>query len=126
LGFDSSLRELFLFKGNSPRVAEFFAGIGLVRMALEQEGCKVVFSNDISPKKQAIYAENFDPSAFVCSDIRDLCGGDVPDVEIATASFPCTDLSLAGNRAGLAGSESSTLLEFLRILGEMGTGNRRS
>lgn len=31
-----------------PRVAEFFAGIGLVRMALEQEGCQVVFANDIS------------------------------------------------------------------------------
>lgn len=89
-------------------------------MALEQEGCQVVFSNDISQKKQAIYAENFDASNFVCSDIRELCGKDIPDVEIATASFPCTDLSLAGNRAGLAGADSSTLLEFLRILGEMG------
>lgn len=25
------------------RVAEFFAGIGLVRLALESEGCEVVF-----------------------------------------------------------------------------------
>lgn len=44
----------------------------------------------------------------------------MPDVEIATASFPCTDLSLAGNRAGLVdGNESSILAEFFRIIGEM-------
>lgn len=109
-----------MLKGQPPRVAEFFAGIGLVRMALEQEGCRVVFSNDISRKKYEIYAENFDASNYLCSDIRNLHGISIPDIEIATASFPCTDLSLAGNRAGLEGSESSTLLEFLRILKEMG------
>ena len=34
--------------------------------------------------------------------------------------FPCTDLSLAGGRAGLRGSESGLLAEFLRVLEEMG------
>ncbi len=29
-------------------VAEFFAGIGLVRMGLERDGWSVVFSNDIA------------------------------------------------------------------------------
>ena len=33
-------------------------------------------------------------------------GYHIPPVELATASFPCTDVSLAGNRAGLAGAES--------------------
>lgn len=88
-------------------------------MALEQEGCRIVFSNDINKKKLDIYAENFDSSDFICSDIRGLTGSDIPEIDIATASFPCTDLSLAGNRAGLAGSASSALLEFLRILKEM-------
>ncbi|MCH7843512.1 MAG: DNA (cytosine-5-)-methyltransferase [Chloroflexi bacterium] len=88
-------------------------------MALEQEGCRIVFSTDINKKKLEIYAENFDSSDFNCSDIRGLTGSDIPEIDIATASFPCTDLSLAGNRAGLAGSASSVLLEFLRVLKEM-------
>jgi len=85
----------------APRVAEFFAGIGLVRMALEREGCRVVFANDISVAKQQLYAANFGSTEYLQADIRTIRGRDVPDVEIATASFPCTDLSLAGARAGL-------------------------
>src|SRR6185295_9436622 len=101
------------------RVAEFFAGAGLVRLALEREGCSVVFANDISPTKQLFYAANFPTDEFRCCDIRAVRGDEVPDIDIATASFPCTDLSLAGNRAGLLGSESSLLWEFLRVLREM-------
>lgn len=37
---------------NGIRVAEFFAGIGLVRLALEQAGCRIVFANDIDEDKQ--------------------------------------------------------------------------
>lgn len=103
----------------APRVAEFFAGAGLVRMALEQVGCRVVFANDISPMKHAIYAANFDASDFRCCDIRDVHAESVPDIDLATASFPCTDTSIAGNRAGLDGAESSILWEFLRVLHDM-------
>jgi DNA (cytosine-5)-methyltransferase 1 len=53
------------------------------------------------------------------ADVQDVHGDDIPDVALATASFPCTDLSLAGNRAGLAGSESSMFWEFARVLDEM-------
>jgi DNA (cytosine-5)-methyltransferase 1 len=104
-----------------PRAAEFFAGIGLVRLALEDIGFSVVFANDIEPSKRELYATNFDASHFVCGDVRDVSGDDVPDIELATASFPCTDLSLAGNRAGLAGVESSMFWEFARVLDEMGS-----
>ena len=103
-----------------PRVAEFFAGVGLVRMALEQAGAEVVFANDVSPVKARMYAANFGGEAFALGDIRALRGADIPDAEVATASFPCTDLSLAGNRAGLNGRESGLVGEFLRIVGEMG------
>ena len=105
---------------SGPTAAEFFAGVGLVRMALEQAGAQVTFANDISPVKQRMYAENFNDDDFVLADIRDLTGNDVPLVDIATASFPCTDVSLAGGRAGLKGRESGLLGDFLRILDEMG------
>lgn len=103
-----------------PAVAEFFAGIGLVRFALEREGFRIVFANDIEPTKRALYEANFGADHFMLGDVRKVNGKELPGVELATASFPCTDLSLAGNRAGLAGRESSVLWEFARVLREMG------
>ena len=104
----------------APRAAEFFAGIGLVRQALEGEGFRVVFANDIEPTKAALYRANFDASDLVVGDVCAVRGRDVPDIDLATASFPCTDLSLAGNRAGLAGKQSGMFWEFARVLDEMG------
>ncbi|MEM1422895.1 MAG: DNA (cytosine-5-)-methyltransferase, partial [Planctomycetota bacterium] len=105
------------------RFAEFFAGVGLVRMALEDEGWSCRFANDIDPAKRTLYESHFGdtPSHFELADVASLRGGDVPDVELATASFPCTDLSLAGRRDGLDGPQSSAFWEFLRIIDEMGT-----
>ena len=103
--------------------AEFFAGMGLVRKGLEQAGFSVVFANDNDPAKRGLYAENFDDSHFLLGDVTDphiVSGEAVPDVVLATASFPCTDLSLAGNRAGLVGADSGTFWGFARVLREMG------
>lgn len=101
------------------RAAEFFAGMGLVRKALEQTGFEVVYANDISPVKQALYLSNFAGDEFHLGDIREVDGSQVPDVELVTASFPCTDLSVAGARAGLGGAESGLFWEFARVLEEM-------
>ncbi|PKN82964.1 MAG: DNA (cytosine-5-)-methyltransferase [Chloroflexi bacterium HGW-Chloroflexi-9] len=99
--------------------AEFFAGIGLVRQALEQAGFNVRFANDIERFKRNLYQANFGEQDFVLDDIRNVRGDDVPHVDLATASFPCTDLSLAGARRGLAGAESGLFWEFTRVLEEM-------
>lgn len=113
------------FPSMRPRVAEFFAGVGLARMGLERAGCSVTWANDIERFKHAMYMGQFsEPNhEFVLGDICELHGRDVPDVDIAWSSFPCTDLSLAGNRAGLLGQSSSTFYQFTRVLEEMG--NRR-
>jgi len=101
--------------------SEFFAGIGLMRMGLEKAGWKILFANDIDPMKQRIYESHFqdEPSHFVLGDIHNLSANDIPTVSLATASFPCTDLSLAGRREGLAGSQSSALWGFIEILEEL-------
>jgi len=101
------------------RAAEFFAGIGLVRIAMEDEGWRVVYANDIDERKRMMYDEQFGAGELVCDDIRNIHGSDVPNIQLATASFPCIDLSLAGNRAGLSGDHSSMFWEFARILKEM-------
>lgn len=66
-----------------------------------------------------MYVGHFGPRDFVLGDIRDLHGSDLPGVALATASFPCTDLSLAGNRKGLKGEQSGMFWEYARILREM-------
>ncbi len=102
--------------------AEFFAGIGLMRMGLEREGWTVVYANDIAADKFKMYSDNF-PDAkthYALGDIHLLNVEDVPTVTLATASFPCNDLSLAGMRRGLAGKESSAYWGFVRVLDEMG------
>lgn len=101
------------------RAAEFFAGIGLVRLGIE-DVAEVVWANDISESKARVYEENFGKGILDVRDIREVRGDDVPDVDLATASFPCTDLSLAGPRRGLDGEESGLFWEFARVLEEMG------
>jgi DNA (cytosine-5)-methyltransferase 1 len=107
------------------RVAEFFAGIGLMRMGLDQAGWKTVWANDIDEKKWEMYRENYNEgrSEFILGDVHDIKGPDLPDIELATASFPCNDLSLAGSRHGLAGTHSSAFWGFIETI--KGMGNRR-
>lgn len=97
--------------------AEFFAGIGLVREAIEPLGWTCAFANDISPAKAEMYDARFGSEHLVVDDINRLVTDDLPtDVDLVTASFPCIDLSLAGNRAGLAGEHSGTVWAFLELL----------
>lgn len=110
--------------GKNPTFAEFFAGIGLLRLALERKGWMARFANDIDPLKAQMYFHNFPDSkdkCFILGDIHKLGTSLVPTVDLATASFPCNDLSLAGARSGLAGEQSGSFWGFIRILREMGT-----
>lgn len=99
-----------------PRVAEFFAGIGLVRIAAERQGMDVVFANDIDPKKEEIYAANFGSDHFHLGDIHTLDPGNIPQADLYTASFPCNDLSVAGAMAGLSGEHSGAFWGLIQIL----------
>lgn len=67
-----------------------------------------------------MYAANFGAEDFHLADVRNIRGRAVPTVDLATASFPCTDLSLAGYRRGLRGEDSALFWEFARILRQMG------
>lgn len=99
----------------SPRFAEFFAGIGLVRMGLEAAGWSCAFANDIDPVKRRQYDQHFGDADehFVLGDVHAINPDEIPAVSLATASFPCTDLSVAGGRAGLRAGESSAFWGFI-------------
>lgn len=99
-------------------VAEFFAGIGLMRMGLERDGWRVVWANDIDADKREMYEGHFrnGHAHFHLGDVHAVPADSIPPISLATASFPCTDLSLAGARRGLAGRESSAFWGFINVI----------
>lgn len=111
-----------LIAGKSPTALEFFAGIGLARAGLEQAGFSIAWANDYETKKHQLYCSQYgSDTEYHVGDIADVTGSDLPPGSaIAWASSPCTDLSLAGNREGLAGRQSGTFWHFVRILDELG------
>ena len=100
------------------RYYELFAGIGLVREALEPLGWECVYANDFDPKKQAIYYARFtEHEDFDRRDLWDVDPAELPrPVDLIAASFPCIDLSLAGKRGGLSGEHSEAFWAFVRVL----------
>jgi DNA (cytosine-5)-methyltransferase 1 len=107
--------------GGKPRAAEFFAGIGLVRLALERENWQVVFANDIDRRKAEMYRHRWpETSELVVDDIRKLDSADLPDCELFTGCFPCNNLSVAGKWEGIDGKHSSAFWELIRLLRQLG------
>lgn len=107
--------------GPEKNFAEFFAGIGLMRIGLERAGWRINFANDIDEDKRRMYHDHFgNTGEFVLGDVHKLEASDIPDIALATASFPCNDLSLAGARKGLIGEQSSAFWGFIDVLSKMG------
>lgn len=111
------------FANSQLTVSEYFAGIGLVRMGLQPLGWQVVFANDISPKKFEMYQDFFPDTKehYKVDDIFKLNPAEIPVTTLATCSFPCIDLSLAGNMNGIIhGNHSSAFWGFINILKAQG------
>ncbi|MDP2660284.1 MAG: DNA (cytosine-5-)-methyltransferase [Dehalococcoidia bacterium] len=92
-------------------------------MGLERQGWTVAFSDDIDLQKYEMYKGHFPDAAshYMVQDIHTVSSDSVPSITLATASFPCNDLSLAGARKGLAGKQSSAFWGFVGILERMGS-----
>lgn len=99
-----------------PSFYEFFAGGGMARAGLG-EGWQCLFANDIDEKKASSYATNWGREGLKIEDVARLTPGDLPErADLAWASFPCQDLSLAGAYAGLSGERSGTFWPFWRLI----------
>jgi DNA (cytosine-5)-methyltransferase 1 len=99
---------------------EFFAGGGMVREGLGASKWRCTFANDFDLKKAATYCDNWGTEELVAQDIRSLTYGDLPEMaDLAWASFPCQDLSLAGGGAGLRGDRSGTFWPFWDLMKSM-------
>lgn len=68
-----------------------------------------LFANDFDRIKAAAYRENWGQEHFCGDDINDLHPSDLTGcADLAWASFPCQDLSLAGNAIGLGTATEQT------------------
>ncbi|HZZ24294.1 MAG TPA: DNA cytosine methyltransferase [Roseiarcus sp.] len=98
--------------------AEFFAGIGCARVGFGASW-RCQFANDIDAGKALIYWRNHGDDHFRLCDVRHNRADDVPTVDLAMASPPCTDLSEAGARAGIYAERSGVVWPFIGILREL-------
>jgi DNA (cytosine-5)-methyltransferase 1 len=95
---------------------EFFAGGGMARAGLGADW-QCLFANDFDVKKVEAYKANWGSDEIVCGDIHKLAVSALPgQADLAWASFPCQDLSLAGNGAGLKGERSGAFWGFWQLI----------
>ncbi len=81
------------------------------------EGWECLFANDVDEKKGASYAANWGAEKLRIKDVGELTTADPPGhADLAWASFPCQDLSLAGDYVGLKGERSGTFWLFWRLM----------
>ena len=73
---------------------DLFAGIGGIRMAMEDAGGKCVFSSEWNKFSQQTYAANF--GEVPDGDITKIDENDIPDHDILVGGFPCQPFSIAG------------------------------
>jgi DNA (cytosine-5)-methyltransferase 1 len=95
---------------------EFFAGGGMARLGLGA-GWDCRFANDFDALKTATYRDNFGDGHLRQGDVWAIGADDLPGrADLAWASSPCQDVSLAGARAGLGGARSSAFWGFWRLI----------
>lgn len=87
----------------------------MARLGLAKQ-FECVFANDFDAKKCAAYRANFGDADLREQDIASLTVEGIPNADLAWASFPCQDLSLAGTRSGMTGERSGTFWAFWDLI----------
>ncbi len=96
---------------------DFFAGGGMAGFGLGSNW-ECLFANDIDAKKAASYrANHHGGDELLLKDVAQVTLDELPgSVDLVWASFPCQDLSLAGNGAGLSGKRSGMFKPFWQLM----------
>ncbi len=99
------------------RFYEFFAGGGMARAGLGP-GWTCLFANDFDGKKALTYQDNWGTGGELhVGDVAQVTTSQLPDqADLIWGSFPCQDLSLAGDGAGLRGARSGTFYPFWALV----------
>ncbi len=103
---------------NTLTLGSLFDGSGGFPLGGLLAGVTPVWASEIEPFPIRVTTRRF-PSMKHYGDISQMDGGKIEPVDIITFGSPCTDMSIAGKRAGLDGAQSSLFYQAIRIIKEM-------
>lgn len=95
---------------------DLFAGIGGIRIALENQGFNCVFSSEFNEPCQKTYLKNF--GEMPKGDITKINEKEIPSHNILAAGFPCQAFSSAGKQKGFDDTRGTLFFDVLRIAKE--------
>ncbi len=99
-------------------LGSLFDGSGGFPLAGLLAGIQPIFASEIEPFPIRVTTKRL-PFVKHLGDINSIRGDEIEPVDIITFGSPCTDMSVAGKRAGLGGKQSSLFYEAVRIIKEM-------
>ena len=104
--------------GRELTLGSLFSGSGGFELGGLLAGIQPKWASEIEPFPVRVTTKRL-PSVRHLGDIHAIDGGEIEPVDIITFGSPCTDLSIAGKRAGLEGRQSCLFFEAVRIIKEM-------
>ena len=99
-------------------LGSLFDGSGGFPLAGMLTGITPIWASEIEPFPIRVTTRRF-PFMKHYGDISAMDGGKIEPVDIITFGSPCTDMSVAGKRAGLDGRQSVLFYQAIRIIKEM-------
>ncbi len=100
-------------------IGSLFSGIGGLELGLEQAGLGPVRWQVEQDEYCRLVLEKHWPGVERFTDVKQVGAHNLTPVDVLAGGFPCTDVSSAGKRAGLAGEKSGLWFEYRRIIAEM-------
>ena len=99
-------------------LGSLFSGSGGFELGGILAGIEPRWASEIEPFCVRVTTRRL-PQVRHLGDIKAIDGGKIEPVDIITFGSPCTNLSIAGKRAGLHGEQSSLFFEAIRVIKEM-------
>ena len=103
---------------NNLTLGSLFDGSGGFPLGGLISGVTPVWASEIEPFPIRVTTKRL-PFMKHYGDISRMDGGKIEPVDIITFGSPCTDMSVAGKRAGLEGQQSVLFYQAIRIIKEM-------
>ena len=103
---------------NKLTLGSLFDGSGGFPLGGLISGITPVWASEIEPFPIRVTTKRL-PFIKHYGDISQMDGGKIEPVDIITFGSPCTDMSVAGRRAGLEGQQSVLFYQAIRIIKEM-------
>ncbi|WP_407933881.1 DNA cytosine methyltransferase [Capnocytophaga leadbetteri] len=99
------------------KIIDLFSGIGGFSLGFQRAGYNFTehYFSEIDKHAIANYKQNF-PNAKHIGDITTIQPANLAGADIITFGSPCVDFSVAGRRAGLAGTKSSLIQYAIALI----------